>query len=283
MVKERAVKTLYRDPQSGVLGGVCTGIAESLDVDVLLVRVATIVACVMTFGLAIVLYLVFWTILPVKVSLGPFVEVEPSRVRSELYGKVVNVRPDKAQPGKAEVKVFEQRSFPSVGRRKEPKSRESYHFSLLLLGIFFALVTVVIFCAITTSPDTDLATFAPLYFIPLGIFLVTIPSTTRPIAVRICAMVLCFEACFVCLPFTLGLCNYESFAALGEVGFLLWFISFIALFAAVVFQNTGCCVFAVALIFVAALVTFQNFGVIGPVVPFSFESLKSFTALGLLE
>ena len=91
MSKERSIKNWYRDPQNAVIGGVCAGIAESASIDTLLVRVTAIALCFVTFGLAIVLYLVLFAILPIKPSSGSFIDLEPSRVQSERYRRVVNL------------------------------------------------------------------------------------------------------------------------------------------------------------------------------------------------
>lgn len=92
---------LYRDPQHAVLGGVCAGIAEAIDADALLVRVATIVLFVLTFGLITVLYLVFVAVLPVKPSESAMIDARPISARSERYGQVV-MGPTKHKRAKTE-------------------------------------------------------------------------------------------------------------------------------------------------------------------------------------
>lgn len=275
------MRTLYRDPRKAVLGGVCAGIAESLDVDILLVRVAAIVAFIMTLGLITVLYLVFWTILPVKVAKGAFIEVEPSRVQSERYGKIVNVREDRAQPGKPEVKVIVEPE-PRAARRAQKTARNlaSYRLSLTLLGVFGILITLAIGVAIAFSPGTSFVAFLPLYLIPVGLFLMTVPNPTRPISVRICMMILCFEFCFVLMPFTLGLCTYEDLSFLQGPAFLLWIIALTFLFAAIIFENASCYVLAILLILAAAVIGFHDLGLFDLSSFVSFEDFKAFTALG---
>ena len=110
MSKERSIKNWYRDPQNAVIGGVCAGIAESASIDTLLVRVTAIALCFVTFGLAIVLYLVLFAILPIKPSSGSFIDLEPSRVQSERYRRVVNLSKDHVLSGKPEVRVYERKN-----------------------------------------------------------------------------------------------------------------------------------------------------------------------------
>lgn len=53
---------LHRDTDAGLIGGVCTGIAEATGWDVTLVRIAAVVLGVFSFG--VVLYLLAWCLLP---------------------------------------------------------------------------------------------------------------------------------------------------------------------------------------------------------------------------
>ena len=61
-------KKLQRDTQDKMLAGVCSGLAEYLDIDVVLIRVAFIVAFLagLSGGLA---YIIFWVVMPVKRSM----------------------------------------------------------------------------------------------------------------------------------------------------------------------------------------------------------------------
>ena len=55
---------LQRNRQDRVLGGVCSGIAEQLDVDPLLVRIAAVAVALISGGAAVVAYLVAWALVP---------------------------------------------------------------------------------------------------------------------------------------------------------------------------------------------------------------------------
>lgn len=56
---------LRRDPQAGILGGVCAGIAAQLGFDVALVRIA-FVALTFAGGIGLVLYALLWALVPVQ-------------------------------------------------------------------------------------------------------------------------------------------------------------------------------------------------------------------------
>jgi phage shock protein PspC (stress-responsive transcriptional regulator) len=55
---------LQRDRQDRVLGGVCAGIAEQLDVDPLLIRIAAVALALVSGGTAVFAYLIAWAIVP---------------------------------------------------------------------------------------------------------------------------------------------------------------------------------------------------------------------------
>jgi len=55
---------LRRDPSSGILGGVCAGIARRLGIDPIIPRAAAVVIAVGTSGLGVIAYLAAWAILP---------------------------------------------------------------------------------------------------------------------------------------------------------------------------------------------------------------------------
>lgn len=66
-------RKLYRLTDRRVFGGVCSGIAEYLDVPVALVRALTVLALFMSFGITLILYIVMCFV----------VETAPSGYRAE--------------------------------------------------------------------------------------------------------------------------------------------------------------------------------------------------------
>lgn len=87
--KEQAV--LQRQPE-GRIAGVCAGLAKYTGVDVDLIRVAAVVLCILTLGLAGVVYLTLWATLPVAQSAAApgQVEVDASDCSSYVYGQVAS-------------------------------------------------------------------------------------------------------------------------------------------------------------------------------------------------
>ena len=65
-------KRLYRDPQQGVVGGVCAGVAEYAGMDPVLVRVLFVIAMIFTVVFPLLLvYLAMWALVPPKPLLPP--------------------------------------------------------------------------------------------------------------------------------------------------------------------------------------------------------------------
>lgn len=61
---ERSPSTFRRSRQNRILGGVCGGLARTLNIDVALVRVLAVVLTIVTSGLAAVAYLAAWLVVP---------------------------------------------------------------------------------------------------------------------------------------------------------------------------------------------------------------------------
>ncbi|MEZ5095843.1 MAG: PspC domain-containing protein [Nocardioides sp.] len=57
-------KRLVRRRDDRMIAGVCSGVADYLDLDVTLVRLLTVLATVLGFGSLIVAYIVMWILVP---------------------------------------------------------------------------------------------------------------------------------------------------------------------------------------------------------------------------
>ncbi len=67
MAKE--VKRLYRS-DSGIIAGVCAGIAEYCDIDPVIVRILAVLLSVSSFGAMVLVYVLLWLVMPRRVSAG---------------------------------------------------------------------------------------------------------------------------------------------------------------------------------------------------------------------
>jgi phage shock protein PspC (stress-responsive transcriptional regulator) len=58
------MKRLYRSKKERILGGVCAGLGEHLDVDPTVIRLIWAVVSVLSLGTGIVIYVLAWIIIP---------------------------------------------------------------------------------------------------------------------------------------------------------------------------------------------------------------------------
>jgi len=75
-------KRLTRTTDDKWIGGVCGGVAQYLDVDANLIRLATAVLTVLGFGSVVVAYVVAWIVMP-KAAPQVYVPPPPPAPRSQ--------------------------------------------------------------------------------------------------------------------------------------------------------------------------------------------------------
>lgn len=68
-------KSLFRDPDDRLLGGVCAGLGAYLDVDPLVFRIIAVVTAFMSFGIVALIYVILWIAMPKAKTLGQRIEM----------------------------------------------------------------------------------------------------------------------------------------------------------------------------------------------------------------
>jgi phage shock protein C len=58
------MKRLYRSREERMLGGVCGGLGEHIDVDPTIIRLVWVVVTLLSCGIGIIFYLIAWIIIP---------------------------------------------------------------------------------------------------------------------------------------------------------------------------------------------------------------------------
>jgi phage shock protein C len=58
------MKRLYRSRKEQILGGVCGGLGEHIDVDPSIIRLVWVIATLLSLGTGIIVYLAAWIIIP---------------------------------------------------------------------------------------------------------------------------------------------------------------------------------------------------------------------------
>ncbi len=81
-------KRLYRSETDKIIGGVCGGIAEYLNIDSVIIRVLFILALI-SEGFGLMLYIILWVVLPTKENIDKDPEEVIQKNTEEIKKNVV--------------------------------------------------------------------------------------------------------------------------------------------------------------------------------------------------
>lgn len=127
---------LERSTINKVIGGVCGGIAEYLQVDPTLVRVFFVISIFLTAGLSILGYIVLLVLMPLPGAHAPFVKPAPAGtadaagLSSSATDETVAIAPAVAAP-----------PDPEAAERR----RATFGYFLVALGVVFLLANIGVF------------------------------------------------------------------------------------------------------------------------------------------
>jgi phage shock protein PspC (stress-responsive transcriptional regulator) len=94
---EKIRKRLYRDPENRVLGGVCSGMGTYFNIDPVFIRILFVLLVFLGAGISIIVYLVFWIVVPVARTTAQRLEMkgeEPtiSNIQKTIQEEVKEVK-----------------------------------------------------------------------------------------------------------------------------------------------------------------------------------------------
>ena len=94
---EKIRKRLYRDPENRVLGGVCSGMGTYFNIDPVFIRILFVLLVFLGAGISIIIYLVFWIVVPVARTTAQRLEMkgeEPtiSNIQKTIQEEVKDVK-----------------------------------------------------------------------------------------------------------------------------------------------------------------------------------------------
>ncbi len=137
-------KRIYRNPDNMILGGVCSGISEYLNIDPIILRLIFVIAVVF-YGTGIFLYLVLWIIIP---------RAETRAQKLEMKGEKINV----SNIEKSIKKEYEdvKNNINNIGSSKDYKKARNLFSRFLsflgeLLRICIKVILVIIGIALVIS------------------------------------------------------------------------------------------------------------------------------------
>lgn len=273
-----------------VIAGVCSGIAERLDVDAVVARVTAIVLAVCTAGLVVIPYIVLAIVLPAPQVEDEPVDVDPLAITSDRYRHVADKpagRPASDNYGVRADSGHRPPRPPEAAERlvggdlhttpPRPAERDQRRVALRVRGlVVFALaaaltvlVAVVAYLFVSNVPGVRLSGFWPLFFLVAGTVVLVCLTEELSLGVRLCGLVLCSEVCLTLLPFTLGICPPSSLDRLGDVCIIMWFAVALCLLAAIIFHRGDLLALSVGLLAVTIAVTFVEIGAVERLAAFS--------------
>jgi phage shock protein PspC (stress-responsive transcriptional regulator) len=139
-------KRLYRNDSEKVIGGVCAGLAEYFDIDVVIIRII-FVATALIWGTSILLYLILWIAIPRK--------------------SIINV-PKPSAEDKTEAPDTTPPTQTQAETQKSNKYREVFAVILIIIGIFATLNNVVYWWSDKLA--------LPILLITIGLLILLYPS-----------------------------------------------------------------------------------------------------------
>jgi phage shock protein PspC (stress-responsive transcriptional regulator) len=83
----RRSKKLYRDPDSRIVGGLCSGFAHYLNMDKVLARVLFVILIFVSSGVALPVYLILWIVVPKAKTVSQRREMMGETLTVEDIGK----------------------------------------------------------------------------------------------------------------------------------------------------------------------------------------------------
>lgn len=286
--REGAHKPLFRG-EDRVLAGVCSGIAEHLDADAVVVRVTAVVLVLCTFGLAVIPYVALAAFLPSCNDDRRPLDVDPLSIHSDRYQRVVHAedRPYVSSraygvhagaghipPAPPTGEDAPERFCPCISPQ-DPfefnRERAAHRLPVVLSLVVFvaALFAVAVNYGVSYMPQLSTWGFWPLLFVVVGTTLLVCFGHKLSLRVRLCGLVACMEVCLAFLPFTLGICPIQSLSRIGDATEVLWLVVVACIAVALIFDRGDFLALGTGLAALALAVSYFDMGVIDRIAMFS--------------
>lgn len=189
MLQREAITRLRRS-RDACLGGVCAGIAQSYDLDPIIVRILALLAAAITFGLAALVYVALWAALPQEPLSSELYDIAPEQAESSAYGY--------------------------VDCSKSAHLHEDGESLSIIVWLVVAICLMLLFLlvALNVSPMVKGSSwwqFWPLALAIVGVGLIVIPvrgcreTAWHALGVAVTALAVS------CLPMSLGVLSWETF------------------------------------------------------------------------
>lgn len=271
-----------------LIAGVCSGLAERLDADAVVVRVTAVVLLICTFGLVIIPYIALAACLPASCEGGKPLKVNPLDVCSDRYHRVVNSAVRRSEtlrgygihadaghmppmpPSASDIqRPVRTESVQSVTVPEETKVRRRTPVVLALVVLTTLLFAFAANYWVSRIPGVNVWGFWPLLLVVAGTTALVCFADKAPLALRLCGLVACIELCIALLPFTLGICPLRCLERLSDLSALMWLSVVACLVIAFAFDRVDFLALGVGLIAVALAASYFDLGVFDRLMMFS--------------
>ncbi len=155
---KKSNKSLHRDPDDVILGGVCSGLASYLGVDVWIIRLLTVLFTIF-WGFGLLLYIVLWIVLPVAKT-----QEQKAQMRGEPFDKEEFERTVRENLEDMKQRINE---YSKGERGKEARNFFERFFSLIgvIIMAFFSFIGAILgFAFLIAGLAIVLAAVAILFF-----------------------------------------------------------------------------------------------------------------------
>lgn len=122
-------KRLFRDPEHAMIAGVAAGLANYSGLDVVLIRLIFVLLAIFGSGIGILLYIVFWLLVPAA---------ETTSEKLQMQGKAVTLEALKESVSRADVPAAARR----MSNRLSPVINGIFKIGIKLIGIGFLVAAI---------------------------------------------------------------------------------------------------------------------------------------------
>ena len=164
-------KKLYRDEYHRVFGGVCSGLAEYFEMDVVVVRLLYVFTCFMA-GVGFIPYVILWIVLPKKGFMH-------NRFNDPTVDYTVPPPPPGAPFNSAQGNAFGG-SFGNFSHGFEPMPRKKSNAGVIVGVVLIMLGAIILIDEYDIIPDFDFGRIWPVMLVVVGGALIAAGQRKQP-------------------------------------------------------------------------------------------------------
>lgn len=139
-------KKLFRDPHQKLLGGVCTGLSNYLNIDLVVLRIIFVVLLFVFAGSPIFLYIILWIVIPEATTASQRLQMEGDSININNIEKQVRQTYEKAKESYTE--YVKSDSFNNIKTKGKEFGKNIEKNSNTLLKIVIGVIALVIISGI---------------------------------------------------------------------------------------------------------------------------------------